>query len=225
MSGSRPGLKIVRGLWGVFTDSRQIKKMAAVRDPLMRVVYSRMSDTEAAETMRHVVQAEPGAAKATMKYVRTIRDQAGGYETDRAYRIMTAARAGTTPAPIRKQDVELFERERALGWQPLEEAFDQLVALALELQNVRDRVLALSGSGARDITGTSAYYNLQDAASALVGPDCGHPDALVRSALADTVVARYLNAISGDPMLHDLRSPVWTPHDTRRRPADTSPSS
>lgn len=81
MSGSRPGLEIVRVLWHLFTDPRQIKKMAAVRDPLMRVVYPRMSDAEAAEAMRPVVHAEPGAAQTTMKYARGIRNQAGGQRT------------------------------------------------------------------------------------------------------------------------------------------------
>jgi hypothetical protein len=101
------------------TRISEIEPMGRVRAELMRVVYSHLSDDEAAVRMSRVVQANRRATAATLRYVHRVCDLARGYDTDRAYRILVGAMKGTAPEPVRPEDAELFERERELGWMPL----------------------------------------------------------------------------------------------------------
>ncbi len=97
---------------------RKLEAMGRVRPELMRVVYSRLTDEEATERIGELVRSDPRAAEATLRYVRRPRDYSRAYDTDRAYRILVGAMNGTAPEPARRDDLELFERERELGWLP-----------------------------------------------------------------------------------------------------------
>jgi hypothetical protein len=114
-----------------------IKKMGRVRVALWRVVYSHLSDDEAAESIAGLVKSESDAADATLKYLRVVLETDHSYDVDRGYRILTAARKGEPPEPIRAENVALFERERQLGWAPLSQAFASLREVVPELDAIR----------------------------------------------------------------------------------------
>ncbi len=94
---------------------RDLEAMGRVRPELMRVVYSRLTDEEAAVRIGEIVRSDCRAAEATLRYVRRAHNFSRGYDTDRACRILVGAMNGTEPEPVGPEDAELFERERELG--------------------------------------------------------------------------------------------------------------
>jgi hypothetical protein len=186
-------------LWPVVTNQsgREFKKMGQVRPELMRVVYSHLSDEEAANRLRDVVRSDRSGAKATLGYVTRVRDGSSAYDTDRAYRILRAAIRNAPPEPVSQETESLFERQRELGWSPLGEAFAHLVDAVPELADLAD---------ALESDPTQSDWIRR--AETLIGPHSPQGDPLLRSSLALTVVARYLQVVSKDGDHDRLRRPV-----------------
>ncbi|MEA2211999.1 MAG: hypothetical protein QOF83_1947, partial [Solirubrobacteraceae bacterium] len=166
---------------------------------LMRVVYSHLSDEEAANRLRDVVRSDPPGGRATLTYVTRIRDGSCEYETDRAYRVLCAAINGAPPESVSPENAAFFERQRALGWSSLDEAFDQLADAVPELAQVAQMV--------ETEPSTSDWIRH---AEKLIGPRSPQSDPLLRSSLALTVVARYLGVIRRGSDHDRLRRPVWS---------------
>jgi hypothetical protein len=191
----------------------EFKKMGQVRPELMRVVYSNLTDEEAALRLGEVVRSDRGAAEATLGYVRRIHDISRGYETDRACRILVGAIEGTPPEPARPEDADLFERERELGWMPLSQAFEQLASAVPQLEAIRGRAEELAASPEsfgieRDTDGDGFVIpaGVLPKTDGLVGPDSGHPDPLIRSSLAASVVGNYVTAL----LTHTTDRALWS---------------
>jgi hypothetical protein len=173
--------------------------MGRVRPDLMRVVYSHLADEEAANRIRPVVRSDARGARATLAYVTRTRDRSLGYETDRAYRVLSAAMTGAQPRPVSGDNAALFERERALGWTPLCEAFDQLAGTVPELSEL-----------ARTVESAPAPSEWIRRVEQLIGPASAQSDPLLRSSLALTVAARYLGVLSRASDRDRLTRPVWS---------------
>ena len=116
--------------------------------------------------------------------------------------------------------MQLFERERELGWLPLSEAFARLRSAVPELKGVQDRAEELAAS----LEDFGIVYDAEKnmivvpsgvlpTAHELVGPDSRHPDPLIRSSLAVTVAARYVCAI----LAQAPDRAAWEPGHTRLR--------
>jgi hypothetical protein len=171
---------------------------------LFRVVQSELSDEEAANRLREVVASDPMGAKTTLRLVeRMCTSSVPNYETDRAHRILVAAIQGTKPEPVRPEHAELFERERELGWMSLEQAFERLNAAVPELDAVRSRAEELAAAPelfgiTEEADGLEVPSRLLPDAEGLVGPSSPHPDPLIRSRLARSVVANYVIAVLTD---------------------------
>jgi hypothetical protein len=193
-------------------SKRKLEAMGRVRPELMHVVYSHLTDEEAAVRVGEVVRSDRRAAEATLRYVRRARDLSGGYDADRAFRILVGAMNETMPDPIRIEDAELFARERELGWMPLSEAFERLRALVPELGEVRTRAEELADS-------PESFGIVQDTerdrlmvpagvlptSGALVGRGSRHPDPLIRSSVAGSVVGTYVTAV----LTHTADRALW----------------
>lgn len=217
---SRPSL--LRALWALVSGrtKRDLVNMGRVRPELMRVVYSHLTDAEAAVRIGEIVRSNPRAATTTLRYAREAIQFSRGYDTDRAYRVLEAAMKGTLPAPVRVGDVQLFERERELGWLPLAEAFERLRVAVPELAQVAARAEELAASpddfgivhDAKDKV-IVVPSGLLPTAYGLVGPESHHADPLIRSSLAATVAARYVAAVLGQ----STHRAAWEPGQTRLR--------
>ena len=196
---------------------RAFEEMGRVRPELMRVVYSHLTDEDAAVRIGDVVRSDRPAAEATLSWVRRASDFSRSYETDRAYRILVAAMNGAAPEPVQAADAELFERERELGWLPLSEAFERLREAVPQLDAVRAQAEQLAASpesfGIRqDTDGNSLVIpaGVRPTGKGLVGRDCGHHDPLIRSSVASSVVANYVTAVlthTTDRALWDCKEP------------------
>jgi hypothetical protein len=213
----RPTLRgFLKAVWPVLSGhtKRELKTMGGVWRELMRVVYSHLADDEAALGIGELVRSDRRGAEATLRWVRHIRHHSHTYETDRAYRILVAAMQGTSPEPIRPEDAHLFERERNLGWMPLGEAFDHLAAAVPELDEVRARAQELAADPqsfgiTQDDNEIVFPAGVRSGVTAdalrLVGPDSRHPDSLIRSPVAATVVANYVTAV----LTHTTDRALW----------------
>jgi len=211
----RPNLFSLMALLGWLISrktKRELAAMGRVRPELMRVVYSRLADTDAAARIGGLVRSNPEAAAATLRYVRKTMTSSRSYETDRACRILEAAIKGTPPEPIRAEDLHLFERQRELGWMPLSQAFEQLCAAVPELAEVGARAEMLAASP----TEFGIVHDLDEnvivvpagvlpTTHGLVGPKSSHPDPLIRSSLAATVAIRYVIAV----LSHETDRAAW----------------
>jgi hypothetical protein len=202
-----------RDVWraasALFREPDEIKGMAPVRIPLMRVVHSRLTDQEAVEQMRPIVQDHRRAAEATLSHQAGIQHRTNGYIPDRAYRIMVAAVRNTWPVAVSPENAALFEREKDLGWLPLEEAFSQLATVVPELRTMAERAAALPPPTDSDGSLTQAYRQMRKDAAKLVGPGSTSQDALVRSSLAQVVVRQYLDAIVRASNARDPQRSLW----------------
>jgi hypothetical protein len=204
-----PGRMVLR----LFTDGRRIKRTASVMGPLMRVVYSRLSDPEAVEEMRAVVRAHTDAVQPSLAYVEEVRDYIGGYIPDRAYRILTAAIAGREPEPPDPADTVLFARERELGWLPLVDALDRLARLVPELEPLRDDLACKTeGRGDSLVLEPRTVLRLIDVVG---GPRSNHRDPLLRSHLAQEVVANAISCVEGRSDARDPHTPLFCRRQSR----------
>jgi hypothetical protein len=181
---------------------RDLEATGRVRPELLRVVYSHLTDDEAAVRIGEMVRSDRRAAEATLRYVSRARDSSGSYDTDRAFRVLVGAMNGTTPVPVRLEDAELFERERELGWMPLSQAFERLRSAVPELEEIRDRAEQLAASPESfgisqdaDRAGLVIPSGVLPTSGGLVGRGSRHPDPLIRSPVAGSVVANYVAAV------------------------------
>ena len=185
--------------------------------PLARAAQSPASDSDAVETLRPVVRAARRDAKITLSRVRAASAWDGGYLADRGVRLLEAAIAERPVAAISPGKAELFERERRLGWMPLGDAFDELAAAVPQLQDVRARAeqlvfspeAVLAQEDGRVIVSGRLNTEAVGDAQHLVGPDCGHPDPLIRSRLARQIVYRYADAVLAAPVVDSARYSIW----------------
>lgn len=190
----------------------EIELMGRVRPELMRVVYSHLTDDEAAVRIGELVRRDGPAAEATLRYVRRARDFSRSYDTDRAYRILVGAMKGTDPEPVQAEDAELFDRERELGWMPLSQAFERLCSAVPQLEEIRTRAVELAASpgsfGIRresERDGLVVPSGVLPTAHRLVGRDSDHLDPLIRSSIAASVVANYVRAA----LTHTTDRALW----------------
>jgi hypothetical protein len=178
-----------------FVGEGSVTKMRPVREPLFRLAYSGVVVEEAAAQLRPVIAKEPSAARRTRAYLNRICPDEG-YVAHHALEILNAA-LGLPAPPATADEHELFERERALASKSLAAAFDELAELVPALKNIRDA--ARETAEGRSRSDSEPRARLQERTRGLVGPESRQPDRLVRSRIAQTIVARYLSALQGDP--------------------------
>jgi hypothetical protein len=69
-------------------------------------------------------------------------DSDSGYMPDRAHRLLVAAINDAPAEPISPEQAVLYERERELGWRPLQDAFAELCDAVPELFQIVERAKA-----------------------------------------------------------------------------------
>lgn len=124
------------------------------------------------------------------------------YIADRAYRLLTAAVAGTAVRPIDPAVAVLFGREERLGRMPMQHAYAELAALEPRLLDVRERVAASPAPP----PGPTRWPNpvAADALRGVLGVANHDGDQLLRTDLAHSLALHYLSILvdgrfGGDP--------------------------
>lgn len=168
---------------------------------LFRVVRSDPNDFEAAKALGATVEADWEDALMALKWLKEVRSVAGpSYETDRARRVLTAAIGRTPPEPASSEDALLFEREQELARMSQEQAFAELVSAVPELDLFGSRAKQLADAPASfgisiESNRVNVPPDLLPNTTRLVGPCSNHPDPLVKSPVAASVVSNYVVAV------------------------------
>jgi len=148
------------------------------------------------------------------------------YIDDRAYRLLSAAAAGTAVQSIPPERRELFTAEEAIGRMPIEQAFRHLAEIEPRLLDVERQA---RGASVADNGGLPV--DMARRLRSLVGGAAERDDELLRSNLASSIAQHYLRVLAGDsrcgspdmPFFENprktfsvtipIRRPKHTPHD------------
>ncbi len=115
------------------------------------------------------------------------------YIGDRAYRLLSAAAAGTVVQSIPPERQELFTEEEAIGRMPIEQAFQRLAEIEPRLLDVERQA-----RGAELEDRGSLPLDVDRRLRSLVGGAAERDDELLRSNLASSIAQHYLRVLAGD---------------------------
>lgn len=118
------------------------------------------------------------------------------YVSDRAYRLLVAAMAGSGVLPVRPELQERFERERKLGLMPIGDAFAHLAAVVPALADLASEIER------NHSTPMMAYF---DRARSLIDVNKER----LGSRLATGLVLEYFSIIRGDTSRGDVSTPYF----------------
>jgi hypothetical protein len=113
------------------------------------------------------------------------------------------------PASISPPLRELYERERKLGWLPLEQAFAEIAQAAPEVRNLVTEM-------ARPEVKGSEWLALQSQLRKVVGPNSQNRDPLVQTPLANQIVYSYVALLERGTSARDPTRSIWQWTDTAR---------
>ncbi len=194
ISGMKLGISIIRQLARP-RDSRADERHAMAEE-CRSAARSTLTDQEAVEGLCDTLQQNNVLAESV---VNALSHSRYSYVDDRAFRLAKAALSGGAVQAMYPGQRRLFEKERNLGRMPIEEAFEWLVQIVPELDEVRRAVK----SQGRPIVPRFKEVDK------LLGPDSLSSDELVRTRLAALVARRYLGALVGNTERGDMQTPYF----------------
>ena len=159
-----------------------------------RAANSTLDDEAAKAMLGEHLNAEPAVVKEVTLALSRRRDD---YVSDRAYRLLSAAAAGSAVQPVPPERADLFAAEEALGRMPLEEAFGRLAKAEPRLEDIRRRVSS-QGAGIEHAECAALRPQIKEELSELVGGSARREDELLHTSLASSIVAQYLQLLAGD---------------------------
>ncbi len=128
------------------------------------------------------------------------------YLRERARRLLASVVEGRPVGAIAPAYSDLLLRQKALGWKPIAEAYDDLAEFEPRL--VEFRVTVESWANEHSVQGGHGIqtHKIRRLVRDVVGPKSKHRDSLVKSPFALDIVYRYLYALSGYTELGTLET-------------------
>lgn len=170
------------------------------------VARSDLSDQEAVARLRNLMESNKAVGERAIERLGRQRDT---YVRDRAFRLAEAAARDVEVQALAADQRELFDKERELGSMALEDAFEWLVSIVPELDELRRSVREAA-------PGEWLSPRLHEARE-LLGPDSQSLDQLVRTRLASIIAMNYLSVLSGDERRGDMNTPYFVIAEQPRR--------
>jgi len=169
--------------------------------------YSSLDDEAAKAKLGERLEAEPEIVEEALTHFR----QRDDYIDDRAYRLLAAAAADTTVAPIPPERVELFAQEEEIGRMQMERAFGRLAEIEPGLLDLKSQVKAVEQGG--DPSGCGLPRQIREPLHRLVGGGASSDHELLHTSLATSIVHQYLeiqagNTRFGTPDISYFESPI-----------------
>ena len=193
-------LKRFEAMPAVQAQMERSKRVSPSQRAARELAYSSLNDEAAKTALAERLSADAGVLKeATIDLARRRSD----YIDDRAYRLLSAAAAGTAVQPIPPECQELFAEEEAIGRMPIEQAFQHLSGLEPRLIDVKRQAQAGTQDGEGGACGLPEH--LRKELHGLVGGGASDDHELLRSALATSVVHQYLLQLAGNTRLASIR--------------------
>jgi hypothetical protein len=157
--------------------------------------YSSLDDESAKARLCERLEAEPEVVEEALTHFR----QRDDYIEDRTYRLLAAAAADTTVAPIPPERAELFAQEEEIGRMPMEQAFARLAEIEpglLDLKSQVSQVEAVEKNSDRRDCGLPKQ--IKEPLHRLVGGGARSDNDLLHTTLATSIVHQYLRQLAGD---------------------------
>ena len=164
----------------------RIAEIGVVCRAASRLARAELSDEEARARLGTQVRGHAGGIPGALKTFGQNRDE---FESDRAFRLLSAISKEVPVPSIRPEMISKFAREEEMGRMPLYEAVMSLVRLEprldalIPVQDTKEIALECSSPGV---------------IACLLGPNANHSDAIVRSQLALSIVSQYIAILSGE---------------------------
>jgi len=170
------------------------KRVAPIQHAAHRAAESSLDDEAARNTLSEQLEADPAVVREATIELSRRRDD---YIDDRAYRLLSAAGAGTAVLPVPPERTDLFAAEEKLGRLALESAFDSLAELEPRLLEMRDQVRAPGPRGS-DADCAPVPAHIKQRLAELFGGGAADEPELLRTSLATSIVHQYLQLLAGD---------------------------
>jgi hypothetical protein len=121
-----------------------------------------------------------------------------GFVDDRAFRLLDAIRRKGAVEAVAVENEALFSREKDLGHASVARAFAQLSEMEPRLLEVARSAQRQLAAGTTSPKATTRRKCVSSAGlRALVGPGAHHPDPLMRTELAMSIVSQYVAILNG----------------------------
>jgi hypothetical protein len=166
------------------------QRISPVQRAAKEAAYGPLDDEAAKVVLGDRLEDEPEVLKeATIDLARHRDDYIG----DRAYRLLSAAAAGTAVQSIPPERQELFTGEEAIGRMPFEQAFQRLAEIEPRLLDIerQTRAAEVDDKG-------SLPLDVNRRLRSLVGGAAERDDELLRCNLASSIAQHYLRVLAGD---------------------------
>ncbi len=181
-------------------DSREVVGAAARR------ARSALDDEHAREELGHDIATHRDGVSGALRVLARGR---ADFVADRAFRLLDAVARGVPVQAITGENAERFAREEALGRIAVADAYLRLVDIEPRLAGLMEQHQAAPVQASDRPLETA-----QDARKALlhtlVGPGAQHPDPLIRSQLAFSLVSHYLAILNGKLPLEARIEPYFS---------------
>jgi len=205
------------------------ERLGPIEGAAWRTACGTLDDEAARATLSEQLNADPATIREATIELSRRRDD---YLSDRAYRLLSAAAAGSPVQPIPPERAELFAAEENLGRMPMEDAFGRLAIAEPRLAGIRRRVADQNaGTDGRGCGRLSA--DVKEELGELVGGAASGEDELLNTSLASSIVHQYLEMLAGDSdsgppdipyFSHPRKTFVASGRLWGRRPADKASS-
>lgn len=170
------------------------ERVAPIQAAAWRAAHSALDDEAAKARLTEELIGDPAVVKEATLELSRRRDD---YISDRAYRLLSAAAAGSDVQPVPPERADLFAAEEALGRMPLEEAFERLAEAEPHLEDIRRRVSG-RGTGVEPSDCGAVPPEIKKELVDLVGGAARKEDELLHTTLASSIVHQYLQLLAGD---------------------------
>lgn len=201
-------MKRVEAMPAVQAQKERSERISPVQRAARKLAYISQDDETAKLALAELLEADSDVVKEATIDLAQRRDD---YIDDRAYRLLSAAAAGTAVLPIPPERRELFAEEEAIGRMPIEQAFQRLAELEPRLIGVKH--MAERGGQDEDGDACGLPQRLRKELLGLVGGAANEHHELLRTTLATSVVHQYFlqlggNARMGNPSVAYFDSPT-----------------
>ncbi|HTZ63399.1 MAG TPA: hypothetical protein VMB51_04790 [Solirubrobacteraceae bacterium] len=186
----------IEAMPAVQAQKERAERISPTRHAAIELAYSSLGDEAAKVALGDRLKADSQVLKeATIDLARRRDD----YIQDRAYRLLSAAAAGTAVQSIPPERQELFAEEEAIGRIPIEQAFERLAEIEPRLLGVKR--LAEAGFSNEDTEACGLPKRVRQELHPLVGGGASEDHELLRTTLATSIVHQYLEQRTGNTRL------------------------
>jgi hypothetical protein len=183
-------MKRIEAMPAIQAAKERSERISPAQRAAKEAAYGPLDDESAKAALRERIGGEAEVlTEATIDLAKHRDDYIG----DRAYRLLSAAAAGTAVQSIPPERRELFTAEEVIGTMPIEQAFQRLAEIEPRLLDIErmTRAAEVDDKG-------SLPPDVDRRLRSLVGGAAERDDELLRSNLASSIAQHYLRVLVGD---------------------------